>query len=249
MPAMTSAMRGCRICVEKPRGIPLPHAPRPIFQVAAGVRLVIASQAPGIRAHTSGIPFQDPSGVRLRHWMALDEARFYDPSRVAILPMGFCFPGHDDSKGDLPPRLECRAAWHDEVFAALLATETVLAIGLHAIRYHAPRLGIARPAGQGLGETVADWRRYFERPAPRMLPLPHPSWRNSHWLKRNPWFESDLLPVLRAEVQLLVRQPAEPASNRRGLESIAEGEGRGEAVLGLGGRRRERGCGADQVEP
>ena len=204
LPALTTAMRLCRICVERPRGAPLPHEPRPIFQVARGVRLVIASQAPGVRAHDSGVPFRDPSGIRLRQWMALDEARFYDPRRVAILPMGFCFPGHDAAKGDLPPRPECRAAWHDTVFAALPAVETILAIGLHAIRYHAPRLGVPRPAGQGLSETVADWRRYFERPPPRMLPLPHPSWRNSAWLNRNPWFAEDLLPVLRAEVQRLV---------------------------------------------
>lgn len=202
--ALWDAMRRCRLCVERPRLAPLPHEPRPIFQVAHGVRLVIASQAPGVRAHVGGVPFQDPSGVRLRQWMALDEGRFYDPRRVAILPMGFCFPGHDAAKGDLPPRPECRAAWHDEVFASLPAAETILAIGLHAIRYHAPRLGIARPAGQGLGETVAEWRRYFERPAPRMLPLPHPSWRNSAWLNRNAWFETELLPVLRAEVRRLM---------------------------------------------
>lgn len=203
-PTFCGAMRGCRVCVERPRGAPLPHEPRPIFQLAEGVRLVIASQAPGIRAHVSGIPFQDPSGQRLRQWMDLDEARFYDPGRVAILPMGFCFPGHDASKGDLPPRPECRHTWHDEVFASLPSVETILAIGLSSIRYHAPRLGVPRPAGQGLGETVADWRRYFERPAPRMLPMPHPSWRNSGWLKRHPWFEAELLPVLRAEVQRLV---------------------------------------------
>ena len=201
---LTQRMRCCRVCVESPCGRPLPHEPRPIFQVAADVRLVIASQAPGIRAHLSGVPFQDPSGVRLRDWLALDEARFYDPHRVAILPMGFCFPGHDASKGDLPPRLECRRSWHDSVFDSLPAVETILAIGLHAIRYHAPRLGVPRPVGQGLGDTVADWRRYFERPAPRVLPLPHPSWRNSAWLNRNPWFATELLPVLRAEVQRLV---------------------------------------------
>ena len=201
--ALAPAMRRCRICVERPRGVALPHPPRPIFQVAPGVRLVVASQAPGIRAHVSGIPFQDPSGLRLRDWMSIDEARFYDPRRLAILPMGFCFPGHDAAKGDLPPRPECRPAWHDAVFAALPDVETILAIGLHAIRYHAPRLGVPRPAGQGLGDTVADWRRYFERPAPRMLPLPHPSWRNSAWLNRNPWFAADLLPVLRAEVRRL----------------------------------------------
>ena len=202
-PGLVADVRACRICVEDPRGAPLPHAPRPILQAAADVRLIIASQAPGARAHASGIPFQDPSGIRLRAWMAIEEARFYDPHRVAILPMGFCFPGHDAAMGDLPPRPECRAAWHDSIFAALPAAETILAIGLHSIRYHAPRLGMTRRPGEGLGQTVADWRRYFERPVPRMLPLPHPSWRNSAWLKRNPWFEADLLPVLRAEVARL----------------------------------------------
>ncbi len=201
--AMTARIRACRICRDAPCGTPLPHEPRPIFQAACDVRLVIASQAPGIRAHTTGIPFQDPSGTRLRDWMGLDEVRFYDPHRVAILPMGFCFPGHDAHKGDLPPRSECRRAWHDDAFASLPAVETILAIGLHAIRFHAARLRTGRPAGQGLGETVRDWRRYFERPAPRMLPLPHPSWRNSSWLNANPWFAVELLPVLRAEVQRL----------------------------------------------
>ena len=201
--ALTDAIRRCRICVEHPLAAPLPHGPRPIVQVAPRVRLVIASQAPGLRAHTSGVPFQDPSGVRLRDWMAVDEARFYDPERVAILPMGFCFPGHDAQKGDLPPRVECRPAWHKAVFSRLPAVETILAIGLHSIRYHAPRLGVARRPGEGLSATVADWRRYFERPPPRMLPLPHPSWRNSAWIKRNPWFAAELLPVLRAEVQRL----------------------------------------------
>ena len=200
---LTTRMRACRICRDAPFGTPLPHEPRPIFQVASDVRLVIASQAPGIRAHVSGTPFRDPSGTRLRDWMGLDELRFYDPQRVAIVPMGFCFPGHDDQKGDLPPRAECRPAWHDDVFAALPAVETILAIGLHAIRYHAARLGTGRPAGQGLGETVREWRRYFDRAAPRMLPLPHPSWRNSGWLNKNPWFAAELLPVLRAEVQRL----------------------------------------------
>ena len=197
---LTERMRACRICRDAPRDTPLPHEPRPIFQAAEDVRLVIASQAPGIRAHVGGIPFRDPSGTRLRDWMGLDEVRFYDPHRVAILPMGFCFPGHDDQKGDLPPRSECRPAWHEEVFAALPDVETILAIGLHAIRYHAARLRTGRPPGQGLGETVRDWRRYFESPAPRMLPLPHPSWRNSSWLNKNPWFAAELLPVLRAEV-------------------------------------------------
>ena len=136
--------------------------------------------------------------------MGLDEATFYDAERVAIVPMGFCFPGHDSNKGDMPPRRECRATWHDRVFATLPQVETILAIGLFAIRYHVARLMPEQGKIAGLNETVAAWRTYFERPAPRILPLPHPSWRNSGWIKRHPWFEAELLPVLRGEVGRLL---------------------------------------------
>lgn len=168
---------------------------------------MIASQAPGVRAHTSGVPFQDASGRRLRRWMGLDEATFHDAARIMILPMGFCFPGHDAAKGDLPPRPECRAAWHDRVFAALPQVETVLTVGLHAFRYHAARLVPGRALPRSLDAAVRGWRELFERPAPRLLPLPHPSWRNTAWLNRNPWFEAEVLPVLRAEVRRLVVSP------------------------------------------
>lgn len=194
-------MLACRLC--RASTPPLPHEPRPIFRISGSARIVIASQAPGIRAHVSGIPFRDPSGIRLRAWMGLDEATFYDEARVAIVPMGFCFPGHDRSKGDLPPRAECRPAWHDRVFAELPQIETILAVGLHSIRYHVARLRPDRALPSALTETVADWRALFAGERPRILPLPHPSWRNSGWLKQNPWFERDLLPVLRAEVARL----------------------------------------------
>jgi uracil-DNA glycosylase len=202
--ALHAAMLVCRRCREAPLQAPLPHEPRPIFRMSATARLVIASQAPGIRAHLSGIPFKDPSGVRLRAWLGLDEAEFYDASRLMILPMGFCFPGHDAQGGDLPPRGECRRAWHDRLFGALPQVETVLAIGLPSLRYHAARLAPDLLPVRRLTEAVEDWRRYFERPAPRLLPLPHPSWRNSGWLKRHPWFEAELLPVLRREVGRLM---------------------------------------------
>ncbi len=203
--AIKSDISACRLCSVRPfpqRPV-LPHEPRPIFRMSSTARLVIASQAPGIRAHESGIPFNDPSGVRLRDWMGIDEAVFYDEARIAIIPMGFCFPGHDRLKGDLPPRAECRPAWHDHVFAALPQVETILAVGLHLIRYHVGRLMPETGRVAGLTEAVADWRALFGSSNPRILPLPHPSWRNSGWLKRNPWFESDLLPVLRAEVERL----------------------------------------------
>jgi uracil-DNA glycosylase len=202
---LAEAIRGCRICVTAPRGPALPHAPKPVLRLSGAARLVIASQAPGIRAHASGVPFDDPSGERLRAWMGIGPDLFYDPERVIIAPMGFCFPGHDAHKGDRPPRPECRAAWHDQVFAAMPQVETILAIGHHAIRYHMDRLCPDLARGLGLSDQVKAWRCLFERPGlPRLMPMPHPSWRNSGWLKRNPWFETELLPVVRAEVRRLV---------------------------------------------
>ena len=192
----------CQICREHPLKAPLPHPARPIFRVSGRARVVIASQAPGHRAHVSGVPFDDPSGVRLRDWMGLEPARFYDAERVAIVPMGFCFPGHDAHKGDLPPRPECRLAWHDRFFAALPQVELILVIGLYAMRYHLPRFGVAVSAGASMTDLVADWRRFTDT-RPRLIPLPHPSWRNTSWINRNPWFATDLLPVLRAEVARL----------------------------------------------
>ncbi|WP_296588522.1 uracil-DNA glycosylase family protein [Roseibium sp.] len=195
-------IRACRKCIETPDKNPLPHEPRPVLQVSRTARLCICGQAPGTRVHKSGKPFTDPSGDRLRSWLGVDEELFYDPERLAIIPMGFCFPGLDAKGGDLPPRTECRAEWHDRLFAALPQLELVLVIGQYAQAYH---LGPRR--GKSLTETVLNWESYFgEEPAegkPRVLPLPHPSWRNNAWLKKNPWFESDLLPVLRREVQRL----------------------------------------------
>jgi uracil-DNA glycosylase len=199
--ALAARIRACRICVTAPLGPPLPQRPRPIVVLSATARLVIASQAPGNRADRSGVPFDDASGTRLREWMAIGATRFYDPSRVMIVPMGFCFPGYDADKGDRPPRRECRAAWHDDVFAALPQVETILAVGLHAIRYHLARLHPDWPRDRSLTETVQDWRLLPRGPGqPRLIPLPHPSWRNSGWIKQNPFFTAELLPVLRAEV-------------------------------------------------
>jgi uracil-DNA glycosylase len=200
--ALLSEARACRLCRDAPgRGPPLPHEPRPILQLGSTARLCLASQAPGARAHASGIPFADASGVRLRGWLGLDPDTFYDPSRVAILPMGFCFPGHDAQNGDLPPRRECAGQHRARLLGELPGLELVLVIGQHAQAWH---LGDA--AKGGLTGTVARWREILsgER-RPRILPLPHPSWRNNGWLRRNPWFEAELLPVLRAEVAGLMR--------------------------------------------
>jgi uracil-DNA glycosylase len=202
-------LRACRICRDAPRhGPPLPHAPNPIFQLSPTARLLIASQAPGLRAHKSSKPFMDPSGVRLRAWLGLDEATFYDASRVAILPMGSCFPGYDANGGDLPPRRECAPAWRAGILARMTAIELILVIGQYAQAWH-----LGGEAKAGLTATVARWRTILEEPRkPRILPLPHPSWRNNGWLKRHPWFEDEVLPVLRAEVARLVTLPKRDAA-------------------------------------
>jgi uracil-DNA glycosylase len=192
-----ASIRSCRVCVETPRGKPLPHAPRPVLRASATARLAICGQAPGTRVHASGKPFTDPSGERLRAWLEVTPEEFYDESRVAIVPMGFCFPGQDAKGGDLPPRRECAALWHRELFAALPRIELVLAVGAYAHAFH---LGAAR--GKNLQETMLRWRQHLKaKLRPRILPLPHPSWRNNAWLKRNPWFDAELLPVLRREVR------------------------------------------------
>ena len=201
--ALIDELRACRLCRDAPRyGPPLPHEPRPVIQVSGTARLCIASQAPGTRVHASGRPFTDPSGDRLRSWLGLDEKTFYDPARVAIIPMGFCFPGQDAKGGDLPPRRECRLKWHDRLFALLPNLRLVLAIGGYSQRYH------ILDAGDRVTATVAAWRSILARSragnGPAILPLPHPSWRNNAWLRRNPWFDEQLVPALRSEVAALL---------------------------------------------
>ncbi len=200
---LLTELRACRICRDTPlRGRPLPHEPRPIIQASATARICIASQAAGTLAHASGKPFMDPSGVRLREWLGLSEAQFYDASRVAIVPMSHCFPGQDAKGGDLPPRAECAPRWRDLVFQGLPNLQLVLAIGQYAQAYHLGR----RLGGGGLSDTVKEWQNIYHRQnAPRIIPLPHPSWRNNAWLKANPWFDKELLPFLRMEVAKLIK--------------------------------------------
>ncbi|MGU3495798.1 uracil-DNA glycosylase family protein [Xanthobacteraceae bacterium A53D] len=194
-------IRACRLCRDVPRGAPLPHEPRPVLRASAGARILVASQAPGTRVHLTGLTFHDASGDRLRQWMGVTRAEFYDTARVAIVPMGFCFPGQDALGADLPPRRECAAAWHDRLFATLPAFDLVLVIGRPAQLYHLKRLGRAAQIGKSLSETVGNWRQVRDtRVGPKVYALPHPSWRNTGWLKRNPWFEQDLLPDLREDV-------------------------------------------------
>lgn len=192
-------VRACRVCRDQPRyGAPLDHEPRPVVQALDSARICIASQAPGSRVHKSGRPFDDPSGVRLREWLDIDEASFYDPSKVAILPMGFCFPGATLNGGDLPPRRECAELWRPKLFARLPNLKLLLVIGGYAQRWHlGPDVGRC-----GVNETVKQWRTFYQDdPLLRKFPLPHPSWHNNKWLKQNTWFEADLLPVLRADIR------------------------------------------------
>ena len=199
---LVAAIRNCRICRDAPSGPPLPHAPRPVVVASATARVLIAGQAPGTKVHASGVPFTDRSGDRLRDWMGVSRDQFYDPSLFVIAPMGFCFPGQDARGSDLPPRSECAPAWRQRLIEAMPQVELVLAIGQYAQKWH---LGADRRGS--LTDTVADWRAIFMRNAlPRILPLPHPSWRNTAWLKRNPWFEDALLPVLRREIANQLRR-------------------------------------------
>lgn len=178
-------VRRCTLCEDLPLG------PKPILQAAQPARILIAGQAPGRRAHESGIPFDDPSGNRLRGWLGVDHASFYDPSKFAILPMGFCYPGTGTS-GDLPPRAECALAWRQALLHQLPGIELTLVIGAFAQRWHLPA-----DTGASIAETVRNWRDYW----PRVLPMPHPSPRNARWLARNPFFEREVVPALQARVR------------------------------------------------
>jgi uracil-DNA glycosylase len=187
MASFTALMRDARRCVRCAPVLPL--GPRPVFQLHAGARILIAAQAPSRTVHATGIPFNDASGERLRAWLGLTRDVFYDARRVAILPMGFCFPG-TGSSGDLPPRPECARVWRAPLLAHLSRVRLTLAIGRHAMRYHLPH------ARGPLTDTVRAWRTH----APDCIALPHPSPRNNGWLAHNPWFERELLPVLRSRV-------------------------------------------------
>lgn len=188
--ALLADIRACRVCAPV-----LAHGVRPVVQASTQARVLVAGQAPGRRVHLSGRPFTDPSGVRLRSWMGVDEATFYDSGRIAVAAMGFCYPGTTAAGGDLPPRSECAPLWRRRLLAALPGVRLTLLIGGYAQAWHLG--GRARP----VSEVVRTWR---EAPA-HLLPLPHPSWRNTGWLKKNPWFEQELLPELRARVAEALR--------------------------------------------
>ena len=180
----------CAVCADRFAATATRHAPKPVVWFGGSARILVASQAPGLRVHEAGKPFWDASGRRLRDWLGLDEATFYDRDRVAIVPMAFCFPGYDASGSDLPPPKICAERWRDAILSRLDGIRLTLLIGSYAQKWH---LGAA--ARGGVTATVASWRDH-----PDVIALPHPSWRNTAWLKRNPWFEAELVPEIRARV-------------------------------------------------
>ena len=188
--ALLTSVRSCRACEPY-----LPLGPRPVLQAHAAARILIVGQAPGLRVHTTGIPWDDPSGERLRGWMGVDKDTFYDASRIAIIPMGYCYPGRARG-GDMAPRPECAELWLDRLLAKLPDIQLTLLVGQYAQRHF---LGNRRK--RSLTETTRAWRDY----SPRYIPLPHPSPRNQPWFKRHPWFEQQLITALRARVTSLVR--------------------------------------------
>ncbi len=189
MESLLAEIRDCRLCARH-----LPLGPRPIIRAAATAKLLIVGQAPGTRVHESGVPWNDKSGERLRDWLQMSEDVFYDQTRIAIVPMGFCYPGRDANGGDKPPRPECAPEWHPKVLPLMADIELTVLVGSYAQKYY---LGDA--AKKTMTETVREWRGYL----PRFLPVPHPSWRNTGWIRKNPWFETEVLPELRQKVRRL----------------------------------------------
>ena len=190
LPELLAAIRSCHLCAPR-----LPQGPRPVFRITETARLLIVGQAPGIKVHKTGIPWNDPSGDRLRQWLQIDRSTFYDDTRIAIIPMGYCYPGRAPRGGDLPPRPECAPTWLPRLKPFLQNIQITLLVGAYAQRYY-----LGERTQTTLTETVRAWRCY----APEYIPLPHPSFRNNHWLQQNPWFETDLLPVLRQHVHRLI---------------------------------------------
>lgn len=182
-------VRACTLCADV-----LPYGPRPVIQLSEAARILVVSQAPGRRVHETGIPFNDPSGDRLRQWMGIDRDTFYDDQKLAILPMGFCYPGTGKS-GDLPPRPECAPAWRQPLLNRLKHIGLTLVIGQYAHAWHLP------DGAKSLTDNVRNWKHYW----PDILPMPHPSPRNNMWMRRNPWFEEEVIPQLRIRVADLLK--------------------------------------------
>lgn len=183
-------VRACTQCSAH-----LPLGPRPVLRAAPSARILIIGQAPGTKVHETGIPWNDRSGDRLREWLGVDRDTFYDQRRIAIVPMGFCYPGRDANGGDMPPRPECAPAWHPKLLPLLPNIGLTLLIGQYAQKRY-----LAERRKQSMTATVCAWREYL----PKFLALPHPSWRNTAWLRKNPWFEKDIVPELRRRVRVLL---------------------------------------------
>ena len=188
--AVLAEIRACRACADE-----LPHEPRPVVRVAAATRLLICGQAPGRRVHESGLPFDDPSGERLRGWMGVDRATFYGHPAIGVAAMAFCYPGTDPAGGDRPPPARCAALWRRRLLAELPNVEFTLLIGRPAQLW-----SLGGQVRASMTETVRAWRDY----PPEVLAMPHPSWRNSGWLKRHPWFEAEVAPYLRRRVAAIL---------------------------------------------
>ena len=189
---LLSQIQRCNVCKDH-----LPLGPRPVLRARHSARLLIVGQAPGTKVHASGTPWNDPSGDRLRYWLDVDKDQFYDQSNIAIVPMGFCYPGRMPNGGDKPPRPECAPLWHPLLLQNLPNIELTVLAGTYAQKRF---LGDRR--GKSLTETVQAWRKF----GPDLFPLPHPSWRTVGWQNRNPWFEADVLPDLRRRVRQLLCQ-------------------------------------------
>ncbi len=192
LPLLLQEVKACNLCQ-----LVLPLEPRPIFQLHPQASILIAGQAPGKKVHETGLPFNDPSGDRLREWLGVDRSTFYDARKIAILPMSFCYPGTGKA-GDLPPRLQCAETWRAKLLAHLPNLKLTLMIGKYAHDYH-----IHDSSHTNVTETVRAWKEFW----PERLPLPHPSPRNNIWLKRNPWFATDLLPIIRKHIQRILQAP------------------------------------------
>ncbi len=187
----------CTLCADRFSATKTAHEPRPVAWLSETAPILIAGQAPGARVHESGRPFTDPSGDRLRDWLDVDEVAFYDRSKFSILPMAFCFPGYNDKGADLPPPPICAKTWRTQAMSHMPQIKLILLIGGYAQKWHLPET-----KKQTVTERVAGWQTH----APFIFPLPHPSWRNTGWLKKNSWFETDLLPALRKQVSTLVKE-------------------------------------------
>ncbi|MFL9999803.1 uracil-DNA glycosylase family protein [Paraburkholderia dipogonis] len=185
-------IRACTLCSPV-----LPHAPRPVLAASEQARILIIGQAPGARVHASGVPWSDASGARLRTWLGVDDTTFYDGSKFAVVPIGFCFPGRGPS-GDLPPRPECAERWHKELLGHMSSVQLTLLVGQYAQRF-----GLGKAFGPTLTDTLVRWREF----GPQVMPLPHPSPRNIAWFKRNPWFDASVLPTLRERVAAALATP------------------------------------------